>query len=65
MKANSVIIDLAWKAGLINDNNESHVLTMERIGGNGIITNLEGLTRFAKIVGQMAREDEKRKVNQN
>lgn len=36
--------------------------TMEQIGGRGFCANYEELGRFAKIVGQKAREDERQKL---
>ena len=36
---------------------------MEKIGGRGYVANEAELTEFAKLVGQMAREDERRKLN--
>lgn len=36
---------------------------MERIGGRGFIANLAELTEFARLVGQIAREDERKRLN--
>lgn len=55
----SLISDLAYKAGIIKS--EDFTVGMERIGGRGYIANEEELTKFAKLVGQLAREDERRK----
>ncbi len=59
----SVIFDLAVKAGIVR--NENHVVTMERIGGRGYVANEAELTEFAKLVGQIAREDERRKHHES
>lgn len=50
---------LAKKAGIVK--NDDHTETMEAIGGRGYIANLTELTEFARLVGQVARADERRK----
>ena len=50
---------LAKKAGIVK--NDYHVETMESIGGRGYVANLKELTEFARLVGQVARADERRK----
>lgn len=57
----SLIYDLARKAGIVT--NEDFTITMENIGGRGYIANEAEMTEFAKLVGQLAREDERRKLN--
>mgnify|MGYP001333151261 CR=1 FL=1 len=57
----SLIYDLAYKAGIVK--NEDFASRMEKIGGRGYVANEAELTEFAKLVGQMAREDERRKLN--
>lgn len=59
----SVIFDLAVKAGIVKD--ENFVATMEKIGGRGYVANEAELTEFAKLVGRMAREDERRKHHES
>ena len=54
-----MINKLAKKAGIVR--NIEHVETMERIGGRGYLANLTELTEFARLVGQVARADERRK----
>lgn len=57
----SIVHDLACKAGIVKK--EDFTLRMEKIGGRGYVANEAELTEFAKLVGQMAREDERRKHN--
>jgi len=54
-----LIHNLARKAGIVK--NEDHTLLAERHGCRGYIANLSELTEFAKLVGQVARADERRK----
>jgi len=54
-----MINKLAKKAGIVR--NSDHTETMERIGGRGYLANLTELTEFARLVGQVARADERRK----
>lgn len=54
-----VVHNLARKAGIVK--NEDHTLLAERHGCRGYIANLSELTEFAKLVGQVARADERRK----
>ena len=54
-----MIHKLAKKAGIVK--NEEHTLLAERHGCRGYIANLSELTEFAKLVGQVARADERRK----
>jgi hypothetical protein len=54
-----MIHKLAKKAGIVK--NENHTETMERIGGRGYTANMAELTEFARLVGQVARADERRK----
>lgn len=55
----SLVHDLAYKAGIVKD--EDFTVRMESIKGRGYVANLAELTEFARLVGQMAREDERRK----
>jgi hypothetical protein len=58
-----MILQLAKQAGMVKD--EDFVLKMESIGGRGITCNLDELSEFARIVGRIAREDERRKQKRN
>ena len=51
-----IIIDLAKKAGIVC------LPQMEKIGGRGFFANMEELTQFAKLVGEIARKDEQKKL---
>jgi len=53
-----LIYELADKAGIIKK--EGFAEKMESIGGRGFVANLAELTEFAKLVGQVARADERR-----
>jgi len=55
----SLVHDLAYKAGIVKD--EDITVRMESIKGRGYVANLSELTEFARLVGQLAREDERRK----
>ena len=55
----SLVHDLAYKAGIVK--NEDFTVRMESIGGRGYIANLTELTEFARLVGKVARESERRK----
>ena len=55
-----LIHELAIKAGIVK--NHDHVETMERIGGRGYVANLEELTEFARLVGEIARESERKRL---
>ena len=57
----SLVYDLAYQAGIVR--NEDFTVMMENIGGRGYIANEAEMTEFAKLVGQLAREDERRKLN--
>jgi len=59
----SLIFDLAVKAGIVKD--ENFAFKMEQIGGRGYVANEAELTEFAKLVGQIAREDERRKHHES
>lgn len=50
---------IALDAGICWD--LEHVETMDRIGGRGITANSESMYQFARLIGKMAREDERRK----
>jgi len=50
---------LAKKAGIVK--NDDHTTTAEMHGCRGYIANLAELTEFARLVGQVARADERRK----
>ena len=54
-----MIHELAKKAGIVK--NEAHVLLAEKHGLRGYIANKAELTEFARLVGQVARADERRK----
>ena len=58
-----MIHKLAKKAGIVK--NEEHTLLAERHGCRGYIANLSELTEFAKVVGQVARADERRKYERS
>lgn len=58
-----VIHKLAKKAGIVK--NEDHTLRAERHGCRGYIANIAELTEFAKLVGQVARADERRKYERS
>jgi len=58
-----MIHKLAKKAGIVK--NEEHTLLAERHGCRGYIANLSELTEFAKLVGQVARADERRKYERS
>jgi hypothetical protein len=58
-----MIHKLARKAGIVK--NEDHTLLAERHGCRGYIANLSELTEFAKLVGQVARADERRKYERS
>jgi hypothetical protein len=49
---------LAEKAGIAK---EGFTEKMESIGGRGYVANLAELSEFARLVGQVARADERRK----
>jgi len=55
----SLVHDLAYKAGIVK--NEDFTARMESIGGRGYLANLTELEEFARLVGQVARESERRK----
>ncbi len=58
----SLVHDLAYKAGIVR--NEDFTARMESIGGRGYLANLTELEEFARLVGQVARESERRKYAQ-
>ena len=55
----SLVYDLAYKAGIVR--NEDFTVKMEEQGFRGYLANEAELTEFARLVGQIAREDERRK----
>ena len=55
-----MINKIAQEAGIIKDDG-SFASGMERIGGRGYIANLHELSEFARIVGRVARADERKK----
>lgn len=55
------IHNLAKKAGIVK--NEDHTLRAERHGCRGYIANLAELTEFARLVGKIARDDERSKLS--
>jgi hypothetical protein len=56
-----MIHKLARDAGIVKD--EEFTERAERHGCRGYIANLAELTEFARLVGQVARADERRKYN--
>lgn len=52
----ALVHKLALEAGL------AYVEGLNEIGGRGYFANTEQLTAFAKLVGQKAREDERKKL---
>ena len=58
-----IVHKLAKKAGIVK--NEDHTLRAERYGCRGYIANLAELTEFARLVGQVARADERRKYERS
>jgi len=56
-----LIRKVAVEAGICWD--WEHVEAMDRIGGRGILANPESMYKFAKLIGQMARADERRKID--
>lgn len=53
-----VLLSLAREAGIVVS---TELELLERIGARGIVSDYKGLVSFAKLVGKMAREDERRK----
>tara|TARA_R100001015_G_C4561029_1_gene120883 strand:- start:290 stop:469 length:180 start_codon:yes stop_codon:yes gene_type:complete len=51
-----IIIDLAKKAGI------AYLPQIEEIGGRGFFANMEELTLFAKLVGEISRKHERNKL---
>ena len=58
-----IVHKLAKKAGIVK--NEDHTLRAERHGCRGYIANMAELTEFARLVGQVARADERRKYERS
>jgi hypothetical protein len=58
-----LIRKVAIEAGICWD--WEHVEAMDRIGGRGILANPESMYKFAKLIGQMARADERRKYERS
>jgi len=56
-----LIYDLADKAGMIRK--EGFAEQMEKIGGRGFVANLSELKEFARLVGKIARDDERKKLS--
>ena len=54
-----MIHKLATKAGIVK--NDDHARLAEKHGCRGYIANMAELTEFARLVGQVARADERRK----
>ncbi len=54
-----MIHKLATKAGIVK--NDEHARLAELHGCRGYIANMSELTEFARLVGQVARADERRK----
>ena len=57
-KKAQIVHDLAVKAGIVKD--EPHSLLALRNGCRGYIANLDELTEFARLVGEIARENERK-----
>ena len=55
-----LVHDLAYKAGIVRD--EDFTLCMESIGGRGYLANREELGEFARLVGELARESERKRL---
>lgn len=58
-----LIRKVAIEAGICWD--WEHVEAMDRIGGRGILANPKSMYKFAKLIGQMARADERRKYERS
>jgi hypothetical protein len=59
-KKHHLIHELAVKSGIVKD--EQHTLLATRNGCRGYIANLEELTEFARLVGEIARESERKRL---
>ena len=57
-KKHLLIHELAVKSGIVKD--EQHTLLATRNGCRGYIANLEELTEFARLVGEIARKSEQK-----
>jgi|DEB0MinimDraft_10_1074344.scaffolds.fasta_scaffold22264_5 hypothetical protein len=57
----NLIHELAVKAGIVKD--EDKTLLALRNGCRGYIANLEELTEFARLVGEIARESERKRLH--
>lgn len=55
-----LIHDLAVKAGIVRD--EERTLLGERHGCRFYIANLTELSKFARLVGEIARKDEQKRI---
>jgi len=59
-KKQSFIHELAVKSGIVKD--EDKTLLATRNGCRGYIANLDELTEFARLVGEIARESERKRL---
>ena len=59
-KKHLLIHELAVKSGIVKD--EQLTLLATRNGCRGYIANLEELTEFARLVGEIARESERKRL---
>lgn len=57
----NLIHELAVKAGIVKD--EDKTLLALRNGCRGYIADLEELTEFARLVGEIARESERKRLH--
>ena len=57
----NLIHELAVKAGIVKD--EDKTLLATRHGCRGYIATLEELTEFARLVGEIARESERKRLH--
>jgi hypothetical protein len=57
----NLIHELAVKAGIVKD--EDKTLLATRHGCRGYIANLDELTEFARLVGEIARESERKRLH--
>jgi len=57
----NLIHELAVKAGIVKD--EDKTLLATRHGFRGYIANLDELTEFARLVGEIARESERKRLH--
>ena len=59
-KKHHLIHELAVKSGIVKD--EDKTLLATRYGCRGYIANLEELTEFARLVGEIARKSEQKRL---